>query len=120
MHRTRTTRLFGIGVGLAVLAAALAWISAPGPGETGAPPSKDDVPGGAASHGAVVSGPGDIAARAATFLSLLDDAARAAIEARGGIDAITLSHPHFYDAMVSWSHAFDACPIYIPRLTASS
>ena len=77
MHRTRTTRLFGLGVGLAVLAAALAWISAPGTTETGAPPSKDDVPGGAASHGAVVSGPGDIAARAATFLSLLDDAARA-------------------------------------------
>ena len=77
MRRTRTTRLFGIGVGLAVLAAALAWISAPGTTETGAPPSKDDVPGGAASHGAVVSGPGDIAARAATFLSLLDDAARA-------------------------------------------
>ena len=49
-------------------------------------------------------------------VSLLDDAARAAIEARGGVDAITLSHPHFYDAMVSWSHAFGGCPIYVPDL----
>ena len=48
-------------------------------------------------------------------ISLLDDDAREAIEARGGIAAITVSHPHFYDAMVSWSHAFDACPIYIPE-----
>ena len=48
-------------------------------------------------------------------VSLLDDQAREEIEARGGIDAITVSHPHFYDAMVSWSHAFGGCPIYIPE-----
>ena len=46
-------------------------------------------------------------------VSLLDDPTRARIEHLGGISAITLSHPHFYDAMVSWSHAFDGCPIYI-------
>ncbi len=49
-------------------------------------------------------------------VSLLDDDARSAVEARGGIDAITLSHPHFYDAMVSWSHAFGGCPIYVPEV----
>jgi glyoxylase-like metal-dependent hydrolase (beta-lactamase superfamily II) len=48
-------------------------------------------------------------------ISLLDDDTRQAIEARGGIAAITVSHPHFYDAMVSWSHAFGGCPIYIPE-----
>lgn len=48
-------------------------------------------------------------------VSMLDDEAYAAIEARGGIAAITLSHPHFYDAMVSWSHAFGGCPIVIPE-----
>lgn len=49
-------------------------------------------------------------------VSLLDDEARAAIEARGGLAAITISHPHFYDAMVSWSHAFGGCPIYVPEV----
>lgn len=48
-------------------------------------------------------------------VSILDDDALAAVEARGGIAAITVSHPHFYDAMVSWSHAFGGCPIYIPE-----
>ena len=61
--------LIGLGVGFAVLAAAVAWISAPGPADPAAPASKDDVPGG-------VPGPGDITARAATFLSLLDAEAR--------------------------------------------
>ena len=46
-------------------------------------------------------------------VSLLDDEARAEIEGHGGIAAITLSHPHFYDAMVSWSHAFGGCPVYV-------
>ena len=48
-------------------------------------------------------------------VSLLDDEARAQIEELGGIAAITLSHPHFYDAMVSWSHAFGDCPVYVPE-----
>ena len=47
-------------------------------------------------------------------ISYLDEKARADIEAVGGIQAICLSHPHFYDAMVSWSHAFGRAPIYIP------
>ena len=49
-------------------------------------------------------------------ISLLDDETRAIIEQRGGIAAITLSHPHFYDAMATWSQAFGGCPIYVPEL----
>jgi glyoxylase-like metal-dependent hydrolase (beta-lactamase superfamily II) len=29
----------------------------------------------------------------------------------GGIDIIAISHPHFYSAMVEWSHAFGGVPI---------
>ena len=48
-------------------------------------------------------------------ISYIDDEAIRAVEALGGIQAITLSHPHFYDSMVSWSHAFGNAPIYIPE-----
>lgn len=48
-------------------------------------------------------------------VSFLDDEAHAAIEERGGIAAISVSHPHFYDAIVSWSHAFGGCPIILPE-----
>ena len=44
----------------------------------------------------------------------IDDAAVAAIRAQGGVSGIAFSHPHFYGAMVEWSHAFDGAPIYIP------
>ena len=60
------TRFARLGVGLAVLAGALAWIASPGD----APASKDD-------RAAPPPGPGDISARAATFLALLDAGARA-------------------------------------------
>ena len=30
----------------------------------------------------------------------------------GGIDAIAISHPHYYGTMIEWAHAFDA-PVYI-------
>jgi Metallo-beta-lactamase superfamily len=36
----------------------------------------------------------------------------AAARERGGVDAIAVSHPHFYTSMVEWSHAFDA-PIHL-------
>jgi len=32
----------------------------------------------------------------------------------GGVQAISVSHPHFYASMVEWSHAFDRAPIYLP------
>jgi hypothetical protein len=34
---------------------------------------------------------------------------------RGGIQAIAVSHPHFYSSMVEWSHAFGGAPIYLPE-----
>jgi glyoxylase-like metal-dependent hydrolase (beta-lactamase superfamily II) len=44
--------------------------------------------------------------------SVLDDATVAAVEERGGIAAIAISHPHYYTGMVEWAHRFD-CPVYI-------
>lgn len=45
--------------------------------------------------------------------SLIDDATIEAINQQGGLRAITISHPHFYDSMVEWSHAFGGIPIYL-------
>ncbi|MFJ9455525.1 MBL fold metallo-hydrolase [Kitasatospora sp. NPDC101447] len=42
----------------------------------------------------------------------LDDAVIREVEKAGGIDAIVVSHPHFYSAVVEWAHAFDA-PVYL-------
>jgi hypothetical protein len=36
-----------------------------------------------------------------------------AVRARGGIDAIAISHPHYYTTMVDWAREFDA-PIHLP------
>jgi len=46
-------------------------------------------------------------------LSLVDDAAVEALRARGGVDAIVISHPHFYSSMVEWSHALGDVPILL-------
>lgn len=46
-------------------------------------------------------------------VSYLDDQTVAAVEARGGIAAIALSHPHYYSSMVDWSDAFGGVPIYV-------
>lgn len=46
-------------------------------------------------------------------LSYLDDATVAALQQRGGLAAIAISHPHFYTTMVDWSHAFGGVPIYL-------
>ena len=46
-------------------------------------------------------------------IPLLDEGVKEAVEDAGGIDTITISHPHYYSAMVEWSQAFDA-PIYLP------
>jgi hypothetical protein len=47
-------------------------------------------------------------------ISLLDDEAQARINELGGIDAICMSHPHFYGANVELADAFDA-RIFSPR-----
>ena len=48
-------------------------------------------------------------------ISYLDDETVQTIEALGGIQGLCISHPHFYDSMVAWSHAFDNAPIHIPE-----
>jgi hypothetical protein len=45
-------------------------------------------------------------------ITLIDDETAAAIEARGGLRAIAISHPHYYSAMVEWAHRFD-CPVLL-------
>ncbi|WP_251977897.1 MBL fold metallo-hydrolase [Salinicola avicenniae] len=45
-------------------------------------------------------------------LSLLDEATLEIVEGLGGIDAIVLSHPHYFATMAAWGEAFD-CPIYV-------
>jgi hypothetical protein len=41
-------------------------------------------------------------------ISLLDDGNIADVNARGGIRAMAISHPHFYTTMVEWAERFDA------------
>ena len=47
-------------------------------------------------------------------ISLLDEQTIEAVRSLGGIQAIAISHPHYYSAMVEWSQAFKA-PIYLHR-----
>ncbi|HEY6640845.1 hypothetical protein [Povalibacter sp.] len=44
---------------------------------------------------------------------LVTAAAVDAIQARGGIDLIAISHPHFYSSMVEWSTALGGVPVYL-------
>lgn len=44
----------------------------------------------------------------------VDDDGFAAVQALGGLAAISASHPHFYGVMAEWAHAFDA-PILLPE-----
>lgn len=46
-------------------------------------------------------------------VSLVTDEAVAALKARGGVDLIAISHPHFYTAMVEWSEALGGVPILL-------
>ena len=46
-------------------------------------------------------------------VSLVTDAALAALKSRGGVDRIVISHPHFYSAMVDWSDALGGVPILL-------
>ena len=41
-------------------------------------------------------------------ITLLDDRTITEVNARGGIRAIAISHPHFYSSMIEWSECFDA------------
>jgi hypothetical protein len=45
-------------------------------------------------------------------ITLLDDETATAVEARGGLRAIAISHPHYYSTMVEWAHRF-GCPVLL-------
>lgn len=45
-------------------------------------------------------------------ITLLDEETKEAINQLGGINAIALSHPHYYSSQIEWAEAFDV-PIYI-------
>ncbi len=44
---------------------------------------------------------------------LVDEAAVAAVRARGEVRAIAISHPHYYSGMVEWSEALGGVPILL-------
>jgi len=46
-------------------------------------------------------------------VSLLDEPTVSALKALGGVDAIAISHPHYYATMIDWSETFGAAPIFI-------
>ncbi|MBS1845184.1 MAG: MBL fold metallo-hydrolase, partial [Actinobacteria bacterium] len=46
-------------------------------------------------------------------LAPFDVEVAAAVEERGGIDAIAISHPHYYTTMAEWARAFGA-PVHLP------
>jgi len=41
-------------------------------------------------------------------ISLIDETTITTLKALGGVQAIAISHPHYYSSMVEWAHAFDA------------
>jgi len=45
-------------------------------------------------------------------ITLVDDATRARIEGLGGLNAIAVSHPHYYSRIAEWGRTFGA-PVYI-------
>lgn len=47
------------------------------------------------------------------MIPLLDETALAAVQARGEVRAIAISHPHYYSGMVEWSRAFGSVPILL-------
>ncbi|MCG5078630.1 hypothetical protein [Paraburkholderia tagetis] len=45
-------------------------------------------------------------------IALLDQATIDIVKALGGINAIAISHPHYYTTMIEWAHAF-GCPVFL-------
>ncbi len=45
-------------------------------------------------------------------ISMLDAATVSLVKALGGIQAMAISHPHFYSAMNEWAEAFDV-PVHV-------
>jgi hypothetical protein len=49
-------------------------------------------------------------------ISMLDAATVSLIKALGGVQAMAISHPHFYTSMNEWSAAFDV-PVHVHAMT---
>ncbi|HEU5440710.1 MAG TPA: MBL fold metallo-hydrolase [Ktedonobacterales bacterium] len=47
------------------------------------------------------------------LIAYFDQASVEAIQAKGGVSAIAISHPHFFTTMVDWSEALGGVPIYL-------
>ena len=47
------------------------------------------------------------------MIPLVDDAAVEAVQARGDVQAIAISHPHYYSGMVEWSEALGDVPVLL-------
>jgi len=47
-------------------------------------------------------------------ISYIDDDTVQCIRDLGGLHGLSVSHPHFYGAMIEWSHAFDGAHVYMP------
>lgn len=45
-------------------------------------------------------------------ISLIDEATVDIVRAFGGLEAIAISHPHYYTTMVDWAHEF-GCPVWL-------
>ncbi|MTI29808.1 MBL fold metallo-hydrolase [Xanthovirga aplysinae] len=45
-------------------------------------------------------------------IPFMDEETIEKVKSLGGLNAIAISHPHFYSSMVEWAHVFD-CPIYL-------
>ncbi len=46
-------------------------------------------------------------------IALIDDATVELVRAMGGLNAIAISHPHYYTTMQDWSRAFGGIPVYL-------
>jgi glyoxylase-like metal-dependent hydrolase (beta-lactamase superfamily II) len=46
-------------------------------------------------------------------IPLTDDRSVAAVQALGGVNAIAISHPHYYSSLVEWSRALGGIPVYL-------
>lgn len=47
------------------------------------------------------------------MIPLVDDSAVEAVQARGDVQAIAISHPHYYSGMVEWSEALGDVPVLL-------
>jgi Metallo-beta-lactamase superfamily len=82
-------------------------IAAEGPGVTGVGTDPSFAIG---QRALLVRGPsGNVLWDCITYL---DDEVAARVRELGGIDAIAISHPHYYGTMIEWARMFEA-PVYV-------